>query len=415
MNFKYLVKCFIDDVEHNGFVAALKKVFYLLFSCRSLFLKSFYLLGDDASISSVKITDSNHTVEAKVKAIAFYLPQFHAIPENNEWWEQGFTEWSNVKKGVPFFAHHYQPHVPHSDLGYYDLNNKEVMDQQVAMAKDAGLYGFCFYHYWFAGKRLLEMPVNRILQSNTFDFPFCLCWANENWTRTWDGKKKEVLIEQNYSVEDDYAFIKDVIIAFKDKRYIRVNEKPMLLIYRPTLLPKPKQTFELWRDYCRKQGLDEIHLVGVASGNLYNPIKIGLDAIMEFPPANSGAQILKTADGGFCQSFKGHVFDYRQVRHLILNLPRKKYPHYRGVLTSWDNIARRSNNGTILVNSSPASYYAWLREAVRLTIIEHKEVDRFVFINAWNEWAEGCHLEPDDKYGYAWLNATKQALSDFSK
>lgn len=217
-----------------------------------------------------------------IRAIAFYLPQFHPVPENDEWWGKGFTEWTNVTKAKPAFRNHYQPHLP-SDLGFYDLRLPEIREQQAELARQYGIHGFCYYHYWFNGRRILERPLNEVLSSGNPDFPFCVCWANENWTRVWDGGEKELLLKQEYSLEDDRAHIRSLIDTLSDERYIRIDNKPLFLVYRTGLLPNPKMTSDVWREEAQKAGLADLYLVRVEShGDYTDPADIGFDAT--FPP-----------------------------------------------------------------------------------------------------------------------------------
>jgi GT2 family glycosyltransferase len=347
-----------------------------------------------------------------VKAIAFYLPQFHQIPENSAWWGEGFTEWFNVRRGHPNFEGHYQPHVP-SALGYYDLAEEGVLEKQAQLARQAGIHGFCYYYYWFGGQVLLDLPVRRIVETGKPDFPFCLCWANENWTRRWDGKESDILIAQRHSPDDDLAFIKKVEPILRLENYIRVEGKPMLLVYRPSLLPDAKATLERWRNYARKTGLGDLHLVMVYSFSEQQPAEFyGFDAAVQFPPHLKATPVTPRIPGR-SRDFTGFIYDYTEVRTYALQQfasAPSQARLYPGVMPSWDNTARQLTRSTIWVNSSPEAYCEWLAEASRLVRTKRSESDHLVFINAWNEWAEGCHLEPDERYGYAWLNATSLAL-----
>ncbi len=348
--------------------------------------------------------------DAPVKLIAFYLPQFHPIPENDEWWGEGFTEWTNVRSALPQFDGHYQPHVPESELGYYDLRDVNVMQKQAELAKLYGVGGFCFYFYWFGGKRLLESPILQYLESD-IDFPFCLCWANENWSRRWDGLDSEILIAQKHSVADDLAFIEYVSRYLKDERYIRINGKPLLLVYRPSELPAPRQTVKRWRKWCRENGVGEIYIAYTQSFESVNPEKYGFDAAIEFPPNNTAPPLITDQIQNKKADFAGQIYDWRVFPERSESYKACAYTLFRGVNPSWDNTARRKSNGTILHGSSPLGYQKWLYNAALNTIKSSVSQDeRLVFVNAWNEWAEGAHLEPDKKYGYAYLEATRQAL-----
>jgi hypothetical protein len=346
----------------------------------------------------------------RVRAIAFYLPQFHAIEENNKWWGQGFTEWTNVRKAEPNFIGHYQPRVP-ADLGYYDLTDIEVMKKQILLAQKYGVDGFCFYYYWFGGKRLLEAPVDLMVESE-LDFPFCLCWANENWSRRWDGRNEDILIGQNHSQDDDRLVMLDLIRYFKANSYIRIYGKPLLLVYRVDLFPSFKETSVRWRDICRSEGIGEIYLALVESHDLVHknidPSIYGCDASVEFPPLNMAEQ---TAPSGELANpdFSGGVADYRKtlLSYCARELP--SYKRFRGVMPGWDNTARRQNNGFLFEHSSPGAFQAWLEFVMEQT---HKHMhgdERIVFINAWNEWAEGAYLEPDIKNGHSYLEAVRNA------
>lgn len=346
-----------------------------------------------------------------VRAIAMYLPQFHRVAENDRWWGEGFTEWTNVRRGRPMYTGHEQPHVPHDDVGYYDLLDPDVMERQAAVAARYGIHGFCFYYYWFDGRRILEQPIDRMLRSGKPDFPFCFCWANENWTRTWDGLDREILLEQRHSPEGDERFLRDLLPALRDPRYIRVEGKPLLAVYRPSLLDDPAATAARWRDIAARDGLEGLHLAAVQSFDRDDPRGFGFDSAIQFPPLQIPAADL-AAQPGFeaHDGFRGHVYDYREaVRHASM-APRQRYTFFRGVMPRWDNTARRLERATSWVNATPERYGAWLRTAVDRTQRDHPDGRQFIFINAWNEWAEGAHLEPDERHGYRYLEETLAAL-----
>lgn len=352
--------------------------------------------------------------EKAAKLICFYLPQFHAIPENNKWWGEGFTEWTNVEPAQPQFVGHYQPHVP-GELGYYNLLDTAVQRRQIELAKLYGIEGFCFYYYWFGGKRLLEKPVENYLNDNNLDLPFCLCWANENWSRRWDGLDSEILMAQQHSSEDDLAFIQSVASYMRDARYIRIDGKPLLLVYRPSLLPSATETANRWRDWCRNNGIGEIFLAYTQSFEAVDPATYGFDAAIEFPPNNSAPPNITDGVIPTVGDFAATVYDWRELVNRSKNYKRPEYKLFRGVCPSWDNTARRKNKGSILFNSSPQGYQEWLYNAITDTRERFTQPDeRLIFINAWNEWAEGAHLEPDQRYGYAYLQASRDALSDAS-
>ena len=357
----------------------------------------------------------------RIRLIALYLPQFYPIPENDAWWGKGFTEWTNVAKARPNFEGHYQPHLP-ADLGFYDLRVEKVMEEQAKLAKHYGIYGFCFHYYWLNGKRMLEMPLERMLKTGKPDIPFCLCWANHNWSRTWDGTEDEMLMEQKHSYENDCAAIRDIIRYMRHPNYIRVGGKPILLVFNVVLLPEPGRTTRAWRRICREEGVGEIFLVMCETYNktrdlVVNPAdprEFGFDAAAEFPPHSDcfpqteGVQMLNP-------KFRGPMRDYRRGVLNYFGKAAYAFPRLRMVMPSWDNTARRQDNGLIFVNSSPGNYRAWLEGVLDLTRKQNSPDERIAFINAWNEWAEGTHLEPDRKHGRRFLEMTKKALESSKK
>lgn len=359
----------------------------------------------------VEITNQNYSFEdCCAKIIAFYLPQFHPFKENDKWWGRGFTEWTNVSKAQPQFLGHYQPHLP-GELGFYDLRVPEVMRRQIELAKTYGVSGFCFHYYWFGGKRLMELPINNFLADKTLDIEFCFCWANENWSRRWDGSENEILISQSHSEEDDIAFIKELFSAFEDPRYIRVNNKPMLIVYRASLLPNVAETAERWRKCAEEAGFEGLYIVAAKSFGISDPRPFGFDAAVEFPPhgerGKSIASDLIIANPRFNRNIKS----YRDLMGAFSQENEDSFTNFRTVVPSWDNQARRPANGLAFFGSTPELYQEWLENSLRVTSYYKKE-ERFVFINAWNEWAEGAHLEPCRKYGYGYLQATANALQN---
>lgn len=369
--------------------------------------------GDSASATRrlVGASSEGHRQPGDVQAIAMYLPQFHRVPENDRWWGEGFTEWTNVRRARPMYEGHHQPHVPHPDIGYYDLDDPTVLERQATLAARYGIHGFCFYYYWFDGRRILEKPLDRMLRSGKPDFPFCFCWANENWTRTWDGLDREVLLEQRHSPDGDERFLRDLLPALRDPRYIRIDGRPLLAVYRPGLLDDAAATAGRWREIARREGLDGLHLAAVQSFDHADPRSFGFDSAIQFPPLQIPAANLARQDRlTFHEEFRGAVHDYRDAAQHALRVPKQRYPLFRGVMPGWDNTPRRMERGTSWVNASPECYGRWLRAAVEQTQREHPAGRQLIFINAWNEWAEGAHLEPDTRNGYRYLEETHAAL-----
>lgn len=349
-------------------------------------------------------------MQTAVRLIAFYLPQFHAIPENDHWWGPGFTEWTNVTKSLPLFEGHYQPRLP-ADLGFYDLANPDGLRRQAELARQFGIEGFCFHYYWFGGKRLLEKPLENLLADRTIDLPFCINWANENWTRRWDGLESEVLIRQRYSPEDDLAFAKAVAPLFEDPRYIRVGDRPLLLLYRPSELPDAAATLERWRGHFAERNLNPLILMTQAFGDM-DPRRYGFDGAVGFPPVGIGTELPPLDPGKlFDPMFGGYLRSYSGVARSALDGRSSEYRQYPGVCPDWDNSARRGPRASLLHGSTPERFGAWIEAAARQVMNVPEPEERIVFINAWNEWAEGAYLEPDQHYGCAYLAATLAALN----
>lgn len=355
-------------------------------------------------------------------AIAIVLPQFHPIPENDAWWGKGFTEWRNVAKARPLYKGHHQPHLP-GELGFYDLRLPEARAAQAALARQYGIGGFCYYHYWFNGHRLLERPVEEIRASGEPDFPYCLAWANENWSRAWNGSEREMLMQQRYSDEDDEAHIRTLLPHFRDPRYIRIDGKPLFIVYKVDHLPDPRRTLETWRRIAREEGVGELTLAQFewsGSGSGADPREVGLDLSIEFAPDwrrlggrhfTGWKSRLLMALGLLPKAYGEHnFFDYQRMVDGVLAKPAPRYPFLRCVSPGFDNSARRSAGATILMNNTPARYRRWLEAALAWTRQHQPPRRQVVFINAWNEWAEGNHLEPDTMNGHAYLEATRDAL-----
>jgi hypothetical protein len=357
-------------------------------------------------LTSEDLGNSKHAV----RAIAFYLPQYHPIPENDEWWGKGFTEWTNVSKAVPQFIGHYQPRLP-GELGFYDLRLPEVQRRQIELAKKYGIYGFCIHYYWFNGKRLLEAPLEQFVNMPGNDFPFCLCWANENWTRRWDGQENEILLAQRHTEESDQDFIRDIAPYFRRANYIRIGGRPLLVVYRVPLMPDPAAAAETWRRYCREAGLGNPYLVAAQTFDfVQDPRKFGFDAAVEFPPHNIHMRTITPSLQMLNRDFAGSVHHYEDAVHFMMAAPKPDYRLFKTVFPDWDNEARKPGRANTFAFSSPHAYRDWLIAAGRLTMASQDSQERIVFINAWNEWGEAAYLEPDRRYGYAYLQATMDAL-----
>lgn len=364
---------------------------------------------------------------SSTRLIVFYLPQFHPIPENDAWWGTGFTEWTNVAKSTPRFSGHHQPQIP-ADLGFCDLRLPETRQAQADLASEHGISGFCYYHYWFNGKMLLERPFNEVLASGAPDFPFCLCWANENWTRAWDGLDREVLAAQDYANYDHLAHFAWLERAFADRRYIRIDGRPLFLIYRAEQIPRLKEIVREWQTAAREYGYPGIYLCAVKNMQFdlswQETQALGIDALVDFQPnPRDVAKANRTGHFPWAEKvlrWLGRMVNpgmrgvYRYSYEKIVSFSRQKPQHeervFPCVFPSWDNSSRRRTNVTVIQNDDANLYGQWLADSLKRTTA-FPEGERIVFINAWNEWAEGCHLEPDHRNGRNFLNATKEAVA----
>lgn len=332
------------------------------------------------------------------------MPQFHPFGVNNRAWGEGFTEWTNVTKGLPQFPGHYQPHLP-ADLGFYDLRLPEVMRAQIDMAKQHGVDGFCFYYYWFDGQRVMEKPLDMLLSDRSLDMPFCICWANENWTKKWDGLDHEIVLGQTYSPEACSRFIDDVIPLLQDERYIRVRGLPLLMVYRPSLIPNIQKVVSYWRQRAQEAGLPGLWMVNAQTFGVFEPDEMGFDAAAEFPPHKVNQRIEHMeVQSPHHAGYQGRVWDYAEVVSEAKTRQRTRYPMYRAAFPSWDNEARRPGAGYTFANANPLDFAEWMATAASHMRQTLPAEERLLFVNAWNEWAEGAHLEPDRHFGYAWLD-----------
>lgn len=379
----------------------------------------------------------------KARVIAFYLPQFHPVPENDKWWGKGFTEWTNVGKAKPLFKGHYQPRVP-ADLGYYDLRMPEVREAQAQMAKEAGIEGFCYWHYWFGnGKKILERPFNEVLTSGNPDFPFCLGWANHSWTnKTWEvgtrKVKESTLLEMVYNKEEYIKHFNEILPAFKDKRYIQVDGKPLFLVFRPFEIPNPKEFIDLWQQLAKSNGLNGIYFVGITY-NMF-PEELTLkNVVLKNAPNRAGEHYKKVIDIGFdavnsrgynrADYYSRSLFDIiwrgiairlfkfipiskcsQKTINKYLYVPEDKWENvYPTLMPNWDRSARSGRRARIYTESTPEVFGEQIQRV--LSLLESRpDGHKITFLMSWNEWAEGNYVEPDLKYGKGYLNVLKKYL-----
>lgn len=350
---------------------------------------------------------------APFKAIAYYLPQMHRFPENDLWWGRGFTEWTNVSKAIPQFEGHYQPRLP-GELGFYDLLNPDVMRRQIELAKLYGVHGFCFHYYWFAGHRLLERPIENFLADPTMDFPFCLCWANENWTRRWDGAEHEVLMQQTHTLEDHARVFDDLLRYFRDPRYIRIDGKPVITIYRPSIIANVRDMVRIWRERAEQAGLPGLYMVATTAFGFDAPEEFGFDALAEFPPHGLNVPQVNAEQAYLNPDHAGIVYRYEDVVRIaegkLAGPPENESRRFPAAFPGWDNEARKPGRGHCFHGARPSLFHRWFDAAAK-HVIEHLPAnERLVFINAWNEWGEGAYLEPDRRFGYANLAAVAEVI-----
>ena len=382
----------------------------IIFILLSFTDKKIIYISCDNKISEYEENIDFSNLKSTIKVIALYLPQYHVIEENNKFWGEGFTEWTNVRKSKPRFKGHHQPRIPgdkYGYLGYYDLTEIKTIVKQVNLAKSHGIYGFGIYYYWFSGKKLLEKPINIFIQQTYIDFNFLLIWANENWSKRWDGRDQEILIKQDYKQDDPINFIKDIKKYVKDKRYIKIDKKPVLGLYEPSKIPNLKETIELWREKSRELGIGEIFiLISINRNKTQDFENLNLfNASYEFPPRNSfqNNRILKKNTLIYTELlYKSYDFDETNMNY-------KKFPYFRGTMVEWDNSPRISKC-EIFEHYSPEQFYMFNKIVIDWTLKHYNKKLRFIFINAWNEWGEGSYLEPDDKYGYASINSLSRAI-----
>lgn len=359
-----------------------------------------------------------------MKIITFYLPQFHEIKENNDWWGKGFTEWTNVKKSKALFLGHNQPRVP-LDNNYYDLSNIETLRWQARLAKKYGIYGFCFYHYWFNGKLLLEKPIKKFLLDKSIDLPYCMSWANEPWTRSWDGKSKKILMKQSYGYEDDWErHFQYLLPFFKDERYIKIDNKPVFLIYKSKDINDRDKMINYLSNRAKNNGFSGIYFVDTDRGTDNDYSRSSFSAVVEFEPTRTlyTNNILSLWLRRVYRYFV-KTFNYTLKKEFLVNPPRNTKDVYKkslksrpnkeiktipGAFVSWDNSPRRKNNSSIMLEPSKDEFEKYISSKIFLG--QNKYQSEYLFINAWNEWAEGAYLEPDTVNKYSYLEAIKSVL-----
>lgn len=371
----------------------------------------------EKGIEGLSVGKEKNKLASLARVIALYLPQFHPIPENDEWWGKGFTEWTNTAKAKPMFHGHYQPHTP-ADLGFYDLRLPETRIAQAEMAREYGIEAFCYYHYWFAGKRVLERPFAEVLESGEPDFPFCLCWANQTWTGIWHGTPNRVLIEQTYPGYDDYRNHFDLLLrAFTDRRYVTVDGKPLFLIYEPLDIPEVKKMTELWRKWAEESGLKGLYLVGYSWGRSFAAQEYGFDGTLmerfhfrkrKFFRRRPITMLMRKIG---LKMGKPIVYSYKKILPELLENKIFNEREYPCVIPNWDNTPRSGKNGLVLHGSTPELFRIHFRNALKI-IQNFPPEHKIIFVKSWNEWAEGNHLEPDLKFGRGYLQVLKEEIEN---
>ncbi len=354
-----------------------------------------------------------HDKNTKRKALvcAYYLTQYHPTEKNNLWWGKGTTEWTNVSKAVPQYPGHYQPRLP-GELGYYDLRLPENMYRQIELAQNYGVDAFAFYYYWFNGERALELPFETFIAHKDMKQQYCLCWCNEDWTKRYSGTSSEVLLSVGKSQDSYMRFIESIIPYFLDERYLKIDGKLVLIIYRPSEVPDCEKTLRMWRKIVKEKTNYDLYLIASQERRITADwLSKGFDANSQFQPASviDDAKEITREKNTLRSDFEGHIYDYEQVAKKAIDNVKKVKRSYPAVMPMWDNTSRRNNCPNIFEGSTPHLYQKWLEEAIQY-VNENMELDNpMVLINAWNEWGEGAYLEPDRAYGYAYLEATYKA------
>jgi len=409
----YQIKIDLKSKQKEAYIEIFKKealIKYIFIICFIIVFNiqiKYIEIDNEIQLYEKNINFSNFKTD--IKTIALYLPQFHSTKENDEWWGKGFTEWYNVKKAKPLYNTHHQPRIPGENiryLGYYDLADLEVIEKQVDLAKSHGIYGFGIYYYWFSGKKLLEKPLDLFYHYKEINFKFLLIWVNEDWTRRWNGHEGKILIKQEYKKWDPYNFIKDIKKYIIDKRYIKINGKPILGIYEPKKIPNLSNTILIWREESKSMRIGELYIIACLNNYSFDEMKnIKLfEGVYEFSPRDALQLLIKDTPH----------FLYTSVLYKKIDFinPNNDFPLYRGSMIEFDNSPRKKKASSIFRNYSPEQFYMLNKKIIEWTRNKYNINNRFIFINAWNEWGEGTYLEPDMKYGYASINSLSKALFD---
>ncbi len=351
------------------------------------------------------------------KILALYLPQFHETPENNEWWGKGFTEWTNTKKAGKLFSGHYQPRTPLNN-NYYDLSDPAVMEEHAETARNYGIYGFCYYHYWFNGTQMLHKPLLQMLENHKVNIPFCLSWANDSWNKAWDGEERQILIQQEYGEKENWQQHLDYLLPFfKDPRYIRENNKPVFFIYRAIGFARMEEMISFWNETLQSEGFDGIHIVETLNSFQQEPFCKNSSAVFTFEPMltlRKSISLENKIRGKINNMFGTQILlkdSYDRVWKEVINNAGKTYGDkkvYRGAFVDWDNSPRKANRGLVLTGAGPEKFGKYFSQLLQIATKDHSD---YLVVNAWNEWAEGCYLEADEKFRFAYLEQIKNAIS----
>lgn len=401
---------------------SLKETKQLFFNSSTKLQKEYlsWFLERNQKKSQYFVAESINGVSQKnidTKLITFYLPQYYENKMNNDNFGKGFMEWYNVTKAIPQFTGHYQPHLP-IDVGFYDLSHDDIMYRQIELAKKYGIYGFCFYYYWFSGERLLDKPLDNFLANKDLKFPFCLFWANETWTKLWgDGDHRTIIKKQELNQNDEKLFIKDIVKYFQDDRYIKIHNKPLLIIYKTEIFKKEKFTsfLETIKLEIKNYGFSDLYILTTDCGfGKIDAKQYKMDGIVEFTHRDIQEKpiVYDLKNKYINPHFRGIVYDIYQSLQKKKHIQKSNQNIFKCVAAGWDNTARKAYSGATIFYMNPSIYKKWLKDVIDWTKKNKPKEEQIIFVDSWNEWAEGAHLEPDQHYGYAYLQATKEALEE---